>query len=427
LRISNSLQEEATVPADYPDLMSETARLFDRAPDLVADPYPVYKRMRDEAPVFKLGPLVVVTRYADIRAVLKNTETFSSQRASGSRVHAAKARLDEEDARRLQDLANFEAGQLQDTDEPVHSRIRGTVDSSFTPRKIRALSEVIQGMIDDLLQEADSRGSLDLVRELASPLPLKVICHMLRAGHQDSRSIKEWSDAWSTFFSSDHANVREAYDAIEGFRALVGGYIAERRGEQEPEDLLGSLIKSGEGGQGLTDEELVQMVVLLLFAGHETTTNLIGNGVVALHEFPQQLRILGEDPSLIHHAVDEFLRYNSSVHTIHRVAARDCELGGVAVAAGDTIRLILAAANHDDAVFENSEELDVRRPNASRHVGMGYGIHTCLGVSLAKLEAELVFTTLITRYPEFRVIGEVRKRPAFGLMGPVEVAIQLRP
>jgi len=410
------------------DLGDELQRLFDREPEVLADPFPVYERARREAPVLRVGPVVCVTGYADVQAVLGDPATFSSVRAAGTRVSDRMARLDADDQRRLQEFVDHESLWLVQMDEPAHTRVRKLVASAFTPRKVNQMADLIQELVDGLLADADRRGSLDLVRELSFPLPLQVVCRMLGTGIEEAERIRDWSNQIAIAIGTDYSNVREASDAVENFRAMVRGLVAERRaGGADDDDLFGTLIQATEVEDGLTEDELVAMCTLLLFAGHETTTNLISNSVWALQRNRDQWDRLAADPSLTKGAVNEFLRYNTSVQAVHRVALADAEIGGVPVRKGESIRVIIASANRDDSVFEDPDVMDVARENASRHVGMGFGIHSCLGIWLAKLETEIAVRTLVERYPDARITAEPRVKPIWLLYGPEELALDLRP
>jgi cytochrome P450 len=401
-------------------------RLFARDPEALLDPYPIYERLRDEAPVLRFGPLVAVSKHADVIAVLRDPERFSSVRMLGTRVTSRIAEVPPEQARKLRELVDHEGLWLTETDRPMHTRLRGLANRAFTPRRIAAMRDQVQALTDGLLVEADSRGSMDLVAELAYPLPLRVVADMLGADVARSEDIREWSDAIAEAIGTDYGNIDAAYDALQNFTTFVTELIEQRRSSRGHSDLLQALIDAEEDGTQLSNDELVAMFVLLLFAGHETTTNLISNSVVALLRHPDQLALLRDDPALIRPATEEFLRYCNSVHAVHRVATVDTEIRGVPVHAGETVRVMIAAANHDADAFDRPDELDVRRADAAQHVGLGFGIHTCLGAWLLRLETEIVLTTLLARYPAMSMSGDLAMRPNFTLAGPVAVQLALR-
>jgi cytochrome P450 len=407
-------------------LLADITAVFERRPDALANPYPVYRRLRDEAPVLRVGPLVVVSRYADVQTVLRAPDLFSSVRGTGSRIASRKAQLDAEGGRKLQELIDHEHTWLVQMDRPDHTRVRALANQAFTPRRIAAMRDRVQAIMDELLEPADARGSIELVSEVSQPLPLRVIVEMLGASPDRAQDIRRWSDEIGLMIGTDYSNVDSAYEALQSFRSFAAELIEELRGKGDATDLFAAMVSAEEGGERLSTDELVGMCVLLLFAGHETTTNLISNSVLSLLRHPEQLQVLREDPSLTFKAVEEFLRYSTSVHAIHRVAKEDTEIGGVAVRAGDSVRLMLASANHDPRAFDDPERFDVRRPNAAKHLGLGFGIHTCLGAWVARLETDVAVTSLITRYPGLRLDGEVEQSPNFTLYGPRRVPLALR-
>lgn len=412
--------------SDPASVLEDITQLFNRDRVALENPYPIYQRMREQQPVLRVGPMIAVSRYDDCRAVLDDPHTYSSVRGAGSRISARMEQLDEERQAKLRDFVDFESGWLVQVDEPFHTELRGAVRHAFTPRRINEMADEIQGIIDDLLKAADERGSLNLIEEFAYPLPLLVICSMLGAGVEDARSIREWSDAIAEAISTEYSNIDDAHAAIEGFRGLIGGYIADRRTRGDYSGLLGALLQPPADTQPLTEKQIVEMCALLLFAGHETTTNLIANAVLTLLDYPEEAEKLRQDPALMKPAVEEFLRFSTSVQAVHRVATVDTEIAGVPVSKGDTIRVMLASANRDSSMFDNAESFVLDRPNARRHLGMGFGIHSCLGIWLAKLETQLAVSTLVTRYPQMRLAGEVRRRPNYTLYGPEEVPLTLR-
>jgi cytochrome P450 len=300
------------------------------------------------------------------------------------------------------------------------------VNYGFTPRRIASMREQVQALTDTLLEPADERGRIELVAELCYPLPLQVILAMFGVPLEDAEDIRVWSDEIALAVGSEYADVDRAYDALSAFRTYVTQLIDRRRGVAGRDDLLAALMAAEEGGSKLSTDELVVLFVRLLFAGHETTTNRIANSVVALLRHPDQLQLLRDDPSLIGSALEELLRYRTSVQTLHRVATRDTEIGGVPVLAGQSVRMLLGSAHHDEKVFDEPERLDIRRQNANRSLALGFGIHTCLGAWLQRLETDVALTTLLTRYPRMRLVEVGEPRPNFILTGPRSVQLELR-
>lgn len=409
------------------DLRGEVTALFDREPQALEDEerYRVYRRLRHEAPVLAFDDMVVVSRYNDILSIVRDPETFSSQRGTGSLMKARASSLTATQADKLREILRFHAMSITEADNPEHARLRGLANYAFTPRRVSSMRGQIQELTDRLLEPADRRGTIELVSELCYPLPLQVILAMFGVPLEDAEDIRRWSDEMALAAGSVFADVDRAYDNLVAFREYVTRQIEERRGSTGHDDLLTALMAAEEDGSSLSTEELVVLFVRLLFAGHETTTNRIANSMVALLRHPDQLQLLKDDPSLMRSAIEELLRYRTSVQTLHRVATRGTDIGGVPVRAGQSVRLLLGSAHHDEEVFTEPERLDLRRENASRHIALGFGIHTCLGAWLQRLESEVAISTLLTRYPGLRLVSVGAARPNFIMSGPRSVHIDL--
>jgi cytochrome P450 len=404
----------------------DLAALLRGEPQALAERFPIYDRLRDTAPVVVHEGVVFVSRHEDVRAVLADAGTFSSSRGHAGRLSGSMSKMSPRQQAQIEELSEFLGGWMNENDDPRHAQLREVVQFAFTPRRIAAMRERVQALVDEMLVEPERRGEIELVDELAFPLPLFVVSEMLGIGPERHDDIRTWSDELAVAFDSGYSNLDAAYDAYIAFRDLVAEIIQQRRDGGPTTDLFGALLHTPDDGTGLTDIELSGMLMLLLFAGHETTTNLIGNAILAMLDHPDQLSLLREDPSLTASAVNEFLRYNGSVHSLRRVATRDCEIAGTPVSAGQPIRLMLAAANRDPSVFPAPAELDVRRKNATQHQGLGYGVHRCLGAWLARLETEVVVTTLLTRFPALQLVGEVQLHPTVTVHGPIHLRLQLR-
>jgi cytochrome P450 len=408
-----------TDAANYAGALAD--RLFRLEPEALADPYPAYAALRADLPVHRWGPMVVVARYEDVKQALRDTEALSSVRTDGSRVALVREGITPEQNRKLDAVLANEDLWLVQLDDPEHARLQRFVKAAFSRPRILKMRDRIQEFCDDLLDaaEASTPGRLELISDFAYKLPLLVICDLLGAEVKDAAKIREWSDHIAVAIGTSYANIDAAYDAVTSFQEYVSGLIERSRGAKTATDLFAQLVSADADGEFLTDQELVAMFTLLLFAGHETTTNLIANGIIELLRHPEQRALLADDPGRLDNAVSELLRYCSSVHAVHRVATRDCEIGGFSVKKGETVRLLLASANRDESVFENPDTLDVTREDARKHLGMGYGIHTCLGIWLARLETELAIGALLRRYPGLALEGEVEWARNFTLRGPV--------
>jgi cytochrome P450 len=382
-------------------------------PRMLADPYRYYARLRSAAPVYWVDQIDgwLLTRYADVIAVLRSPQV-SSDRPS---------RAPQQAAPEYQALNEIRSHSMLNADPPKHTRLRLLVNKAFTPRTVEELAPFIRAFVDRVIDKAAARGRMDLMADLAFPLPATVIAEMLGVPPEDRDRFKQWSDDTTAAVGNVASNLTPEVlrKSVEGMQALQGYFrdiIARRRAEPR-DDLISALIKAQEQGDHLTDQELLANCVLLLNAGHETTTNLIGNGTYALLRHPDQLKRLRDDPSLLPTAVEELLRYDSPVQFTNRILTADMQLGGKTLRAGQMVLLLLAAANRDPEQFPDPDRLDVGRQN-NKHVAFGLGPHFCLGAPLARLEGRLVFDALLQRAPNLRLDGPPpRYRQNFNLRG----------
>jgi cytochrome P450 len=385
------------------------------------DPYPAYARVRESAGIYRAPfGLFVASRYDDVAALLRDP------RFSADRRHAAPFRLVRWLNRGAPDFLNLIDRNLLNLDAPDHTRIRALVNKAFTPRRVAALRERVAALVDELLAPAAARGELELVRDLAHPLPVIVIAELLGVPASDRDAFRHWSNGVAQIIdplSAERglARARESATALAGyFRSM----LAQRRAEPR-EDLLSAMIAAEQDGRVLGEGDLLSLCTLLLAAGHETTTNLIANAVLALLRFPEQAERLRAEPSLLPTAVEEFLRFDSPVQYTDRVAREDVELGGQHIPRGRPIALLLGAANHDPAQFAAPHRLDVGRAE-NRHLAFGGGPHFCLGAPLARLEAELALGGLLRRFPALRGDpGAVAYRPSVLLRGPLALPLRV--
>jgi cytochrome P450 len=302
--------------------------------------------------------------------------------------------------------------------------VRKLVNKAFTPKRIAALRDHIETLVGTLLDEAAERGRFDVIHDLAEPLPAIVIAELLGVPASDHRQFREWSSALISGMASPSAAARAA--ATEAGQHLFG-YLADTisdRRRAPREDLISAMIQAQEERDALSDAELLATSNLLLLAGHETTTNLIGNGMLALLREPEQWRRLCDAPSLLPTAIEELLRFDGPVQATLRVALEDVVIDGHAIPAGALVLVSIGAANHDPAVFANPDELDLARdPNP--HLAFGFGTHFCLGAPLARLEAQLAFEALTRRFPNLALVddrAEYRANPV--LRGLVRLEVE---
>ncbi len=369
-------------------------------PSYQANPYPAYAALRAEDPVHFSAAIQawVLTAYEDCERVLRDVETFSSSSytASGQLATALQ--------QQRREFPLGEAPTVLNSDPPVHTRLRTLLNRAFTPRAIEGLRAHIEEIAASLLAGADRAGGrFDAVTGFAQPLPIIVIAELLGVPPGDRDQLKEWSTA-----IANTTNVLNTEGALEAARqatveliAYMDEVVAQRR-TAPGADIMTALVQAEEGGDRLSHDELLAFSILLLLAGHETTTNLIGNGLLALTEHPEQAARLRADPDLLPSAVEEFLRYDSSVQGAVRFARQTAEVGGRTIEQGSTLLLLVGAANRDPAQFPDPDALDVAR-SPNRHLAFGRGIHFCLGAPLARLEGDVAFRALLERFPELRV------------------------
>ena len=397
-------------------------------PAFRADPYPYYDRLRSEAPAY-VAPSgqTVLTRYADVFATLRSNEV--------SRDVEANAIIDPNDeaAVRRRDRRRGGAKSILNLDPPDHTRLRRLVSKAFTPRQVELLRPGIEQMVDVALDAAAERGSIELIDDLAFPVPFRVISELLDMPTDRADELRDWSQALTAGLEPA-ATVADLEVAERAVLELVPYLVEviEARRSAPGDDLLSALLAVEDGGDTLSPAELISFVVLLYVAGHETTVNLIGNGTLALLRHPDQLDRWRRDRSLDATAVDELLRFDGPVQHTVRVAMQpmtfaDATGGQVAVAPGHTILTVLGAANRDPAMFDDPHTLRLDRPNAGRHMAFSAGIHYCLGASLAKLEATVAITRLIRRFDEIELADEPHWRDRLTIRGVDRMPLVVRP
>ncbi len=366
-----------------------------RRPEILADPYPFYRRLQAEAPVLwdEDGGSWVVSRYADVVALLRDP-----------RLTAERILPEGDDDPTVNAVARVLSRQMLFLDPPDHTRLRGLVNKAFTPRRIEVLRPLIQELVDDLLDRAAAAGGMDLVAEFAFPLPAIVIAGMLGVPADDRDRLKEWSRDFGLLISGTPLTEEQSAQAQLGVLSMVGYFaeIADQRRADPRDDLLSALLAAEELGDRLSTEELLVNCLLLFAAGHGTTTHLIGNSVLALLAHPDQAVRLHADPTLIVGGIDELLRFDGPVQVTGRVVAENLEIDGTPIAASQHVTMALGAANRDPLQFAEPDRLDLGRRDV-RHVAFGHGIHFCLGAALARLEGQIALGTLFRRFPALRL------------------------
>ena len=291
---------------------------------------------------------------------------------------------------------------MLDTDPPDHERLRALVSKAFTPRLIERMRPRVRAIADELLDAVQDKGEMDLIDDYAFPLPITVIAELLGVSAEDRNKFREWSNAAVSGDTTQEYVERILLPHMQAFTGYLREMFDEKR-RNPRDDLISALVQAEEAGDKLGEDELLGMVFLLLIAGHETTVNLIGNGVLALLTHPDQLRRLREDPALIKPAIEELLRYDGPVETsTERFAREDVQIGDIIVQRGEMVLVVLASADHDPERFEDPDDLDITRAD-NKHLAFGKGIHFCLGAPLARMEGQIAINTLLRRMPDLRL------------------------
>jgi cytochrome P450 len=383
------------------------------APEVRADPWPFYARLREADPVHRRpdGDWIL-TRYADCQGVLADPRCSSnpaheSRPSEGSPARQAGSNL------------------LLFLDPPDHTRLRRLVSKAFTPRRVEELRPRIAELVDALLDEVDGEPTFNLLEALAFPLPVIVICELMGVPAEDRDSLKEWSNAASRLLDPDVEGETLELGLLAGM-GLAGYFDAlfEERRRQPQDDLVSGLVAAEEEGDRLSADELRAITVLLFIAGHETTMNLIGNGTYALLQHPDQLALVRDDPEMARSAIEELLRYDGPVHVIARVPTEDIDVGGTPIAAGERMVVALGAANRDPAQYPDPDRLDVTRED-NRHLTFSHGIHFCLGASLARVEGQVAIPRLLQRFPDLALAAEPSYREHLVLRGLTELQVAI--
>jgi len=376
------------------------AALFDPlAPQTLSDPYPIYARLRAEAEVQKTDAGIwLVLGYDPAVQILRDHDRFSVDHRNRHDTPELIEKLGPTAADRgMENIMLFK-------DPPDHTRLRGLVNKAFTPRIVGAMRARIEEIANALIDEVTERGEMDVIEDFAYPLPVTVIAEMLGIPEADRNDFKRWSRQVAPIL--DPIISEEVFFKVAEAGLALAAYfdelVAKRRTDPR-EDLITELIRAEDEGDRLTLEELRATLILLLVAGHETTMNLIGNGLLALLRNPVEADRLSADPSLAKTATDELLRYDGSVHLTARTAIQDVEIAGEHISKGEMAIVLLGAANRDPAQFVDPDRLDVGR-DPNRHLAFSAGGHFCVGATLARVEGQIAFETLLQRLPGLKLV-----------------------
>ena len=394
----------------------KTEPLFDPlSPDYIRDPYPFYERLRNTDPVHLTEHRsYLASRHAEASLVLRD-KRFGKDFVERT-VRRYGPKIIEEPV--FRSMSHW----MLQQDPPDHTRLRGLVVKAFTARRVEDMRPRIQQVVDQTIDAVIDSGHMDLIEDFAFRLPVTIICDMLGIPEEHREAFYKGSRDGGRILEPVPMTQEEIAQANAG-NAMARMYfeqLFELRRREPGDDLTTQLVQAEEDGSKLTNEELTANIILLFGAGHETTVNLIGNGLLALHRNPGQLALLKSNPSLITNAIEEFLRYDSSVQLTGRVALQDIpDLGGKKIPKGETVLCLLGSANRDPAAYhDHPDRLDITRPNI-RPLSFGGGIHHCLGAQLARIEAEIAISTLLRRLPELRLddADNPEWRPTFVLRG----------
>ena len=389
-------------------------------PEFYANPWPSYHALREHAPVKRLPDgSVFLTRHADLTAVYRDAKTFTSDKKKEFRPKYGASLLFE-----------HHTTSLVFNDPPLHTRVRRLIMGALTQRAIAGMEPGLVALVDQLLDRAAALGTIDLIDDFATAIPIEIIGNLLGVPHAERGPLRGWSLAilgalepvlTTEQFERGNRAVREMRDYLR----QLADHRRAHPGDPE-HDVLTRLIQGESGGERLSETELLQNCIFLLNAGHETTTNLIGNSLVALDHWPSERARLIAEPPLIGSAVEEFLRFESSNQLGNRMAAIDTLIGGEAIAAGTVVHLCIGAANRDPAQFPDPDRLDITR-DPNRHLAFGFGIHQCAGLSLARLEGRTAIGRFLARFPNYRISAPPVRGGRARFRGFVKVPCEVAP
>lgn len=394
-------------------------------PAFRADPYPVYALLRRTAPVVKMkSPMgsepYLITRYADVVEALKDPRYSNDPKNQRPDQNPMKAWWMPRVFSVLQDS-------MITSDDPAHQRLRGLVHLAFTPKRIERIMDRIEQVTDELLDQAGRKRDINLIQDFALPLPLTVISDLMGVPESERMGFYRAVSPFLDSLAGSPLKMLAQYPNATKLMRFFERMIALRRADPQ-DDLITALVQAEQAGDRLSEDELLSMIFLLLLAGHETTVNLIGNGTLALLDFPDQLRLLHDEPAIIDRAIEELLRYGNPVENgTNRFLTEDVTLHGVTMPRHSPVLLMLASANRDETVFENAGRLDLnRQPN--RHVAFGLGVHYCVGAPLARLEGRIAINALVQRYPNLQLTiprDQVPWRTAVAVRGVKALPVRL--
>jgi len=381
-------------------------------PEVLANPYPLYHRLLSEAPVY-WDPFLhtwVVTRYRDVVTVLQN---FSAVRTPTPEQLMALG------LSTLAPIAEVLVRQMLFMDAPAHTRIRGLVSKAFAPRRVELLHSHIQEITDELIDAVQEKGQMDVIADLAYPLPAIVTAELMVLPTSDWRQLITWSTDFAEALGNFQHNPNHAQHTLRSLKEMCDYFhSAVREHQKQPkDDLIGALLNAENAGDSLTGEEVVANSIMLMTGGQETTTNLIGNGILTLLHNPGEFEKIQTNPSLIPSAIEELLRFESPIQYTSRLAPKDVQIGGQTIHQRQAVIVVMGAANRDPERFIDPDQLDICRQD-NRHLAFAWGSHFCFGAPLARVEGQIVFETILRRIPNLKLEpGPVKWRENLGFRG----------
>ncbi|WP_437513269.1 cytochrome P450 [Sorangium sp. So ce1099] len=370
-------------------------------PEIISDPYPLYRELLAERPIFfteMYGGAWIVTRYADV-ALLLTDKRLSSQRAA-----VPVSKLSAEEKREFASMIEVFSRWVAFFDAPHHAPKRKLLGKGITPFTADALRPRVASILDALIEPLAGSGSLDIVKDVAYPLPALLIAELLGAPREDYRQLIVWADDIAHLFGSSEVTLemvrrtrKSAFELFDYLRRLV-----EETKSRPGDTIIGRLLLARDGDLRFSEDDIAAQCILLLFAGLESARYLIGNGFLALFEHPDEMRKLKENPSLVASAVEEFLRYDNPIQFIARTAKEDFELHGHAIQRGSVVLPVVGAANRDPAQFSHPDRLDIARTE-NKHLAFGQGPHLCIGATIVRVQVQMAFNVLLERMPAMRL------------------------
>jgi cytochrome P450 len=392
-------------------------------PDQRLYPFEFYARMRRFNPVVydERKNVWGVFRYTDVHAILADYTTFSSapQKLDSPSLSAS-------EANKNTTAAAFQRPSLLQSDPPYHRILRGVIASAFTPMIIAKLEPHIENVANETLNQVIEKGRMDLIDDLAYPLPVTIIAELLGVPIEDRNLFRGWADrivsSTGDDMNDDHGRAKNIAQIVDEMDSYFSA-IVEERIRSPREDLITNLIKAQADGRHLSKDEILTFCRLLLLAGHVTTVNLIGNTILSLLQNPDEFKLLQDDYNLIGSTIEETLRYRSPVQAVARIVTKETNLGGQKIQSGQRIIAWLGSANHDESIFADPERFDITRSNSATHhghVGFGHGIHFCLGAPLARLEGQVVLRVILQRLQDFTLDFDGTKKNEKDSLSPLQ-------